>query len=241
MLSPLHLGWLWEGFLVTIALSGVVVIIALPLGFLLCIARQSGLGPLSHATALWLSIFRNTPLLVQLFFWYFGVSAFLPEPWMVWFNARHPLGFTFLGLTWPPFEVVAGAIGLIFYTAAFMAEEFRAGVLGVPKGQYLAARALGLGGLQTWRHIVLPQAIRNAFSPLLGQVMNCIKNSSLAMAIGVAELSYTARKVETETFRAFEAFGIATLLYILLIALLAWAGALAERRIALPGRAAEAA
>jgi polar amino acid transport system permease protein len=215
-LAPRYLAWLLEGFGVTLTLSALTSVVALGLGFILCMARLSPVRLVAAGAGLWLSVFRNTPLLVQLFFWYFGVSALLPENWTVWLNASH--GDFAFGLGWPSFEFLAGFVGLTLYSAAFMAEEYRAGINGVPGGQILAGRALGLGSGVIWRRIILPQAARNALPPLAGQVMNVVKNSSLTMAIGLAELSYASRQVETETFRAFEAFGAATLLYILAVA-----------------------
>lgn len=103
---------------------------------------------------------------------------------------------------------------------AFIAEELRAGIQAVPAGQWEAGRALGLPGRDIWRQIVLPQAFRISLPPLLGQYMNAVKNSSLTMAIGLAELSYASRQVETETFKTFQAFGVATLLYIAIIAVI---------------------
>jgi len=236
LLAPRYLQWLLEGFAVTLALSAVVSVVALALGLVYCVLRLSPLRAIAGTTALWLSLFRNTPLLVQLFFWYFGAAALLPSEWRQWLNSAHhwELGSWGPGLWWPSFEVLAGFVGLTLYSAAFMAEEFRAGVRGVPAGQVVAARALGLRPLQVWRHVVLPQAVRIALPPLLGQVMNVIKNSSLTMAIGLAELSYAARQVETETFRTFQAFGIATLLYIAAIAVLEVAGQALHRRSRLP-------
>lgn len=228
-LDPIYLQWLLQGFAVTIVLSLLVVLAAMPLGFALCIARISQAWWCALPARAWLSVFRNTPLLVQLFFWYFGVSAWLPEAWKRWLNAPHALDLWLFGLRWPPFEYLAGFVGLTLYSAAFIAEEFRAGVRGVPAGQFAAASALGLRPLQTWRYVVLPQAVRNAFAPLLGQVMNIIKNSSLAMAIGVAELSYAARQVESQSFQAFQVFAVATLLYVLLIAVIELLGQLARR------------
>lgn len=164
----------------------------------------------------YLALFRNTPLLVQLFFWYFGVPALLPEALVSWLNTPHETPL----LDWPSFEFLAGAWGLTLYTSAFVAEEFRAGIASVRPEQRAAGLALGLTQRQVWRVVVLPQALRTALPPLLGQYMNALKNSSLAMAIGLAELSYASRQVETETFKTFQAFGIATLLYIGAIALI---------------------
>lgn len=182
----------------------------------LAIARLSRRRLLSWPARAYLALFRNTPLLVQLFFWYFGVPALLPEALVSWLNTPHETPL----LDWPSFEFLAAAWGLTLYTSAFVAEEFRAGIASVRPEQRAAGLALGLTQRQVWREVVLPQALRTALPPLLGQYMNALKNSSLAMAIGLAELSYASRQVETETFKTFQAFGIATLLYIGAIALI---------------------
>uniref|UniRef100_UPI00106D4975 amino acid ABC transporter permease n=1 Tax=Pseudomonas aeruginosa TaxID=287 RepID=UPI00106D4975 len=182
----------------------------------LAIARLSRRRLLSWPARAYLALFRNTPLLVQLFFWYFGVPALLPEALVSWLNTPHETPL----LDWPSFEFLAGAWELTLYTSAFVAEEFRAGIASVRPEQRAAGLALGLTQRQVWRVVVLPQALRTALPPLLGQYMNALKNSSLAMAIGLAELSYASRQVETETFKTFQAFGIATLLYIGAIALI---------------------
>lgn len=182
----------------------------------LAIARLSRRRLLSWPARAYLALFRNTPLLVQLFFWYFGVPALLPEALVSWLNTPHETPL----LDWPSFEFLAGAWGLTLYTSAFVAEEFRAGIASVRPEQRAAGLALGLTQRQVWREVVLPQALRTALPPLLGQYMNALKSSSLAMAIGLAELSYASRQVETETFKTFQAFGIATLLYIGAIALI---------------------
>ncbi|BCL74968.1 amino acid permease [Jeongeupia sp. HS-3] len=198
VLEPRYLLWLLKGFGLTLLISA---------------ARE-------HRWLAWpcigyLSLFRNTPLLVQLFFWYFGAASLLPEAAMAWLNTPRSL----LGVPWPSFEWLAALFGQTLYTAAFIAEEIRAGIRGVGRGQRAAAAALGLSGWQSLRWVILPQALRIARAPLFGQYMNVIKNSSLAMAIGLAELSYASRQVETETLKTFQAFGVATLLYVLAVAL----------------------
>jgi len=178
------------------------------------------------------ALFRNTPLLIQLFFWYFAAGQILPSAAMQWLNIPHALGW----IEWPSFEFLAGFFGLTLYSTAFIAEEIRSGIRGVAGGQKYAANALGLTGWQSMRYVVLPQALKIAFPPLLGQYMNVIKNSSLAMAIGVAELSYASRQVETETLRTFQAFGVATVLYIAIIALLEGWGMWRQQRKPLGGQ-----
>ncbi|KPA90197.1 amino acid ABC transporter membrane protein 1, PAAT family [Pseudomonas asplenii] len=224
LLGPQYLKWLFDGFVLTLALSAVVCLVATGLGFLVCLARLSGSRWLSWPARGYLALLRNTPLLVQLFFWYFGVSALLPEELVTWLNLPHEVSVAGMTLDWPSFEFIAGFWGLMLYTSAFIAEEFRAGVASVRPQQREAGLAMGLRPAQVWRYVVLPQALRTALGPLLGQYMNALKNSSLTMAIGLAELSYASRQVETETFKTFQAFGFATLLYIFSIALIEAAG-----------------
>ncbi|MBH9426096.1 amino acid ABC transporter permease [Pseudomonas aeruginosa] len=216
LLAPQYLRWLLDGFLLTLGLALLSCLLATLIGAPLAIARLSRRRLLSWPARAYLALFRNTPLLVQLFFWYFGVPALLPEALVSWLNTPHETPL----LDWPSFEFLAGAWGLTLYTSAFVAEEFRAGIASVRPEQRAAGLALGLTQRQVWRVVVLPQALRPALPPLLGQYMNALKNSSLAMAIGLAELSYASRQVETETFKTFQAFGIATLLYIGAIALI---------------------
>ncbi|MEZ6908558.1 amino acid ABC transporter permease [Pseudomonas aeruginosa] len=216
LLAPQYLRWLLDGFLLTLGLALLSCLLATLIGAPLAIARLSRRRLLSWPARAYLALFRNTPLLVQLFFWYFGVPALLPEALVSWLNTPHETPL----LDWSSFEFLAGAWGLTLYTSAFVAEEFRAGIASVRPEQRAAGLALGLTQRQVWRVVVLPQALRTALPPLLGQYMNALKNSSLAMAIGLAELSYASRQVETETFKTFQAFGIATLLYIGAIALI---------------------
>ncbi|SDC59044.1 amino acid ABC transporter permease [Paraburkholderia lycopersici] len=219
-LEPKYLAWLEQGFLVTLMLSACAASCATPLGFLLAVARTARTGAVARAAALYVFVFRNSPLLVQLLFWYFGAAAVLPSGWMTWLNAPHMATLGPLPLRWPSFELFAGWVGLTCYTTAFIGEEFVAGMRGVSRGQAQAAAALGMSRYTTLRHVILPQALRIATPPLAGQYMNVIKNSSLTMAIGVGELSYMSRQVDTESFRTFQAFGTATVFYVLAIAVI---------------------
>lgn len=228
LLGPRYLQWLLDGFVLTLVLSALVCLAATALGFFLCLARLSSRRRYRWPARVYLSTLRNTPLLVQLFFWYFAVTAMLPEALVNWLNTPHELAMVGLHITWPSFEFIAGFWGLTLYSTAFIAEEFRAGVASVREQQRFAGLALGLRPAQVWRYLVLPQALRTALGPLLGQYMNTLKNSSLCMAIGLAELSYASRQVETETFKTFQAFGYATLLYILAIAAIEAAGQLIQ-------------
>lgn len=220
LLAPNYLSWLWQGFLLTLWLSLCTIVLSTLLGMVLAAARDSQQQALRLPVIAYSALFRNTPLLVQLFFWYFGAAQLLPGALLQWLNAPHDLTLVGVTLSWPSFEFLAGLIGLSLYSSAFIAEEIRAGIGGVARGQKFASLALGLTNWQSMRYVVLPQALKIALPPLLGQYMNIIKNSSLTMAIGVAELSYASRQVETETLRTFQAFGVATILYIAIIALI---------------------
>ncbi len=238
MLAPKYLGWLVDGLWLTLLLSAIVSVLSTLLGIVIAAARSSQRHFLSLPVRGFLSIFRNTPLLVQLFFWYFGVSSLLPESAVEWLNTVHSLTLgPYLKLTWPSFELLCAIFGLSLYSAAYVSEEIRAGMRGVADAQRLAAAALGLNRWQGLRYVILPQAIRIALPPLLGQYMNIVKNTSLTMAIGLAELSYTSRQVEAQTFKTFQAFGVATLFYIATIALIETMGQLIRRRQKLAGAA----
>jgi polar amino acid transport system permease protein len=167
--------------------------------------------------------FRNTPLLVQIFFWYFGAGVILPDSINDWINQLYywfPGPFTLGGGEytgeWMLFssESVSVIIALAVYTSAFIAEELRAGIFSIPKNQLEASRATGLTFLQAYRFVIMPQAIRIVVPPLISQFLNLIKNSSLAMALGVTELTYQATQIESYHGLAFEGFTVATLIYL---------------------------
>ena len=154
--SETYLDWYIAGLGWTIAIALVGWIIALALGSLLGVMRTVPNRLVSGIATAYVEIFRNVPLLVQLFFWYFGVPALLPEALVSWLNTPHETPL----LDWPSFEFLAGAWGLTLYTSAFVAEEFRAGIASVRPEQRAAGLALGLTQRQVWRVVVLPQALR---------------------------------------------------------------------------------
>ena len=195
--------WLVAGVIVTLKLSVISIALSFIAGLVIAVMRMGRNRPLRWFALAYLEFFRNTPLLVQIFFWYFGSYQVLPMVVNDWLNE---VGF----------EFAAAVIALTIYTSAFIAEDIRSGVLSIPKEQMEAARSAGFSYLQSMRYVILPQAVRITIPPLINQFLNLAKNSSLAMTIGVMELTYQARQVESYTFKGFEAFTAATVVYVVI-------------------------
>jgi len=193
--------WILEGLVVTLKLSGISIVFALLVGTIIAVFRLTKFKPLEWFAIAYTEFFRNTPLLIQIFFWYFGSYSVLPESVNNWLYDHN-------------FEFAAGVISLTIYTSAFIAEEIRSGIFAIPKTQLESSRACGLSFIQSMVHVILPQAFRIIIPPLISQFLNLIKNSSLAMTIGVMELTYMARQIESYSFHGFEAFTVSTLIYI---------------------------
>ncbi|MBN1635028.1 MAG: amino acid ABC transporter permease [Deltaproteobacteria bacterium] len=195
--------WLIQGLVITLKISGISIVLSMILGTIITTLRMTGIKILEWITISFIEFFRNTPLLIQLFFWYFGSDAVLPDSVNQWLYAHN-------------YEFAVGVLALTIYTSAFIAEEIRAGIISIPKEQLEASRATGLSFVQAYAYVVLPQAFRIVIPTLISQFLNLTKNSSLAMTIGVMELTYMARQIESYSFRGFEAFTVATLMYICL-------------------------
>jgi polar amino acid transport system permease protein len=195
--------WLVSGLKVTLQLSLAGIILSFLLGLIVAVMRMSHLKLFRWSACVFLEFTRNTPLLVQIFFWYFGSYKLLPTAVNEWLNNTG-------------FEFAAGLIALTIYTSAFIAEDIRSGVLSIPKEQMEAAQSSGFSYLRAMQFIILPQAVRITIPPLVNQFLNLAKNSSLAMTIGVMELTYQARQVESYTFKGFEAFTAATVVYLVI-------------------------
>jgi polar amino acid transport system permease protein len=201
--SGTYFDWLVTGLFTTLKLSAISIVFAFLLGLLIAVMRMAHSKPVRWFALAYLEFFRNTPLLVQIFFWYFGSYKILPTVVNDWLNETG-------------FEFAAAAIALTIYTSAFIAEDIRSGVLSIPKEQMEAARSAGFSYLRSMQYIILPQAVRITIPPLVNQFLNVAKNSSLAMTIGVMEMTYQARQVESYTFKGFEAFTAATVVYLVL-------------------------
>jgi general L-amino acid transport system permease protein len=220
------------GLVNTLSVSAIGIVFATTFGTLIGLARLSPNTLLRSLAAAYVEFLRNVPLLVQLFFWYALITETLPGPR----EAFNPLpgvflsnrgiffptfgsvpelqGFNFVGGTAVTPEFAALLVGLATYTAAFIAEIVRAGVLAVPKGQREAADALGLRAVQRMFRIVLPQALRVIVPPLTSQFLNLTKNSSLAVAIGYPDLVSIANTTMNQTGQAIEGVAVIMAVYL---------------------------
>jgi len=208
----------------TLAVSACSWVIALALGSIIGTIRTTGNPWLVRFGNGWVELFRNIPLLVQMFLWYFVIPEFIP-PLKSWIVKTDPVNAQF----------VAAVLCLGLFTSARIAEQVRAGIQSLARGQRLAGMALGLTTPQVYRFVLLPMGFRIIIPPLTSETMNLIKNTSIALTIGLAELTYRARELGEYTFNYFEAFTAATLIYILIAMTANRVMAVIERRTAVPG------
>ena len=171
----------------------------------------------------YVEFFRNMPLLVQLFLWFFVLPELLPHAWGLWLKQM------------PNAPFYTAAIGIGLFMSARVAEQLRAGIGSLPRGQKLAATALGLTTAQTYRYVLLPMAFRIIMPPLTSEFLNTIKNTSVAITIGLIELTGEARSMQEFSFQVFEAFTAATVLYLADQCRRRHRDALARARLAIPG------
>ena len=173
----------------------------------------------------YVEIFRNIPLIVQMFLWFFVVPELLPTG----------LGDAIKQMPPPWGAFVPAVLCLGIFTSVRVAEQVRAGIQSLPRGQRMAGTAMGLTQGQTYRFVILPQAFRIILPPLTSEFMNIIKNSSVALTIGLMELTARARSMQEMSFQVFEAFAAATVLYLLTNMVVVLGMRLLERKVRVPG------
>ena len=216
VLTDQPLQWVISGFLTTVWVTVAGAILATVLTLLLLGLKLAG-GRNGHAVvAVWISLFRNTPLLVQLLFWYFAAWNFLPQELRGFINDEHSWSILPGNVWWFTPEFLCAGWGLGLFTSAFLLEELRSGMQSVSKGQVEAALSQGFSSWSIFRWILLPQGLMNAWQPVVGQYLNLMKLSSLATGIGFAELTYQVRQIESYNAHALEAFAVGTVLYLAL-------------------------
>ncbi|HUG24651.1 amino acid ABC transporter permease [Piscinibacter sp.] len=212
-----------KGLVTMLELTAAAWLLAAIVGTLLALIRMAPGRAAQGFVAVYVEYHQNVPMLVQIFLWYFGIPTLLPPEWQQWIN-KHGSEFFFAFI----------AIGLAM--GAYVSEGLRGGIRSIPKSQLEAARALGLTYLQSFRLVVLPQAVRIALPALVNYTVLLFKNTSLAMAVGVAELTYVTREIESQSFRTVEVYLFATIVYLGISLLIMAGGSLAERRLRIPGR-----
>jgi glutamate/aspartate transport system permease protein len=198
-------------------------VIALVVGSTVGVMRTTQSKWANFIGTAWVELFRNIPILVQLFLWYFVLPEVLPQAWGTALKQSPNAAF------------YTAVIGLGFATSSRVAEQVRAGIKALPRGQSMAGTALGLTTAQTYRFVLLPMAFRIVLPPLTSEFLNLIKNTSVALTIGLLELTSRTRSMQEYSFQVFEAFTAATVLYLVLNVLVVAGMRMLEQRVAIPG------
>ena len=216
--------WILSGLLWTIATSLTAWVIALILGVIVGVIRTLPNKGLVLFADSYVEIFRNIPLIVQMFLWFFVLPELVPQNLGDWIKQDLPL---------PEFSTAV--ISLAFFTSARIAEQVKAGILSLPVGQKGAGLAIGFTLPQVYRYVLLPVAFRIMIPPLTSELMNIFKNSSVGLTIGMLELTAVAKQMNEYTFQGFEVFTVVTILYIIVAFTANRLMALIESKTQIPG------
>jgi len=225
-----YLRYLLVGLLWTLGTALAAWVIALAIGAIVGTLRTTPMKWAVRLGNLYVEIFRNVPLIVQMFLWFFVVPEFLPKGLGDWIKQQPP----------PWGMYIPAVICLGIFTSVRVAEQVRAGINSLPRGQRMAAIAMGLTETQAYRYVVLPQAFRIILPPLTSESMNIIKNSSVALTIGLLELTGRARSMQEFSFHVFEAYATATILYLLTNLTVVLLMRALEKKVRVPGLIAAA-
>jgi len=224
LFEPEYFGWLMSGLGWTISVALCAWVIALVVGSLVGVGRTLPNRVVRTLCTAYVELFRNVPLLVQMFIWYFAVPEIVPDDMGRWMKRDMPQ---------PEFVTAVVALGL--YTASRVAEQVRAGIETVPKGLASAATAQGMGVAQVYRYVLLPISFRLIVPPMTSEFLTVFKNSSLALTIGLLELTAQSQQIAEYTFQSFEAYTAATVIYVLIALCATVAMTILERYTRIPG------
>ena len=212
------LGW-------TLATALAAWILALVIGSIVGTLRTTPMKWVARLGNAYVEIFRNVPLIVQMFLWFFVLPELMPQAIGDWMKQMPP--------PWGSYFPAVSCLGI--YTSVRVAEQIRAGIQSLPRGQRMAGTALGLTLPQTYRFVILPMAFRIVLPPLTSEFMNIIKNSSVALTIGLLELTGRARAMQEFSFQVFEAFAAATVIYLLTNLVVVFGMRILEQKVRVPG------
>jgi glutamate/aspartate transport system permease protein len=208
----------------TLATAFFAAIIAFSVGSLLGVMRTTSKRWMVMLGNAYVELFRNIPLLVQFFVWYFVIPGLIPSV-KAWVITLDPTEHQF----------ITAVVCLGLFTAARVSEQVRSGIQALPRGQRAAGYAIGLTEPQTYRFVLLPMAYRLVIPPLTSETMNLIKNTAVAYSIGLVELFFRTREMGEQTFKYFEAFAAATLVYVVIAMTANRVMAYVEKKVAVPG------
>jgi glutamate/aspartate transport system permease protein len=223
--KQIYLDWLISGLGWTIATGLCAWVIALVLGSVIGVVRTTPNRWLARLGDAWVELFRNIPLLVQMFLWYFVMPEFLPEDLGEYVKHLPP--------PWGSFVPAVLCLGL--FTSARVAEQVKAGVYSLPRGQTYAGLAMGLTLPQTYRYVLLPMAYRIVIPPLTSEFLNCIKNTSVALTISLPELLAQTNAMNEYTYQSYEVYTAATLIYVSITLTAILGMRWVEHKVAVPG------
>ncbi|MGG1633291.1 amino acid ABC transporter permease [Paenibacillus sp. NRS-1760] len=184
----------WAGFLTTLQVSLLALLLSLVIGTIVAVMKISPVKLVKGLATMYIEFIQNTPLLIQIFFFYFGLPA--------------------VGIQLNAF--VSGTLGLAVYSGAYIAEAIRAGIQAVPHGQVEAGRASGLTYIQTMRHIILPQAVKVVIPPLGNQFLNLVMGSAILGSISGKDLMYYGDIISSDTFIVFDVYIFVAIFYLIL-------------------------
>jgi glutamate/aspartate transport system permease protein len=220
-----YLDWMVAGLETTAAVSFTAWLIALAVGTVMGVLRTVPSRFLRGIATVYVEVFRNVPLLVQLFIWYFVVPEIMPARLGIWMKNLHPFVQQF----------IAATACLALFTGARVTEQVRAGIGSLSRGQKSAALALGLTLPQAYRHVLVPMAFRIIIPPLTSEFLNIFKNSAVASTIGLLELAAEGRQLVDYTAQPYESFIAVTVLYIVLNLVIMAVMRVVELRARVPG------
>ncbi|NNK92941.1 MAG: amino acid ABC transporter permease [Desulfobacterales bacterium] len=219
-----YLGWLVSGLGWTLLVSALGWLIAFSLGSLIGVIRTLPSKPLRLFGTAYVELFRNVPLLVQMFIWFYVLPELVSDDLGRWMKRDMPFP-----------EATSAILCLGTYTASRVAEQVRAGIESIPRGQIMAGYAMGLTTKQVYSYLLIPVGYRIIVPPMTSEFLTIFKNSSLALTIGVAEVLYQTRQIENYTFQGFEAFTAATLIYLVITMIVVVIMDRVEARTRIPG------
>jgi glutamate/aspartate transport system permease protein len=223
--SGTYLDALLRGLGWTVSTALLAWVLALSLGALIGVMRTTESKTAQRIGTIYVELFRNVPLLVQMFIWYFVMPELVPQSLGDAIKQMPPPWAMF----WP------AVLCLGFFTSSRVAEQVRAGIGSLARGQRMAGTAMGLRPAQVYRYVLLPMAFRIILPPLTSEFLNLIKNTSIAFTIGLLELTGAARSMQEFSFQVFEAFAGATVLYFVLNIAVQFGARALERRVSIPG------